>query len=179
MVATGIVPQQRASHSSPQPHAPHPPSPAHGRGTLFLYSHGGRGDAPRVPGAAVLLSTLADAAQGSHCGTGRVSGSLPPLAPHPVSPRLLTDALQLPAWTGLQRDEAQVLHGRGVRGAPGREEARGQPHVGRAGVPVPLHAARQGRLAGLLHGPVGVGVMRGCQEGVSGSRTLQRGSWYL
>lgn len=174
MVTTGIVHQQRTSHRSPQPHTPHPPCPARGRGPLFLYSHGGRGDAPGVPGAAVLLSTLADATQGSHCGTGRASGSLPPLGPHPVSPPLLTDALQLPAGTGLQRDEAQVLHGRGVCGAPGpgREEARGQPHVGRAGMPVPLHAARQGRLAGLLHGPVGMRVMRGCQEGVSGSRTL-------
>lgn len=61
-----------ASGPTPAPHSP-----------CSLHSHGGRGEAPAVPGAAVLLGTLADAAQGSHCGTGRESGPQPPWAPAP------------------------------------------------------------------------------------------------
>lgn len=47
--------------------APLPPRP--GAPLAAPYSHGAGGRGPAVAGAAVLLGALADAAQGSHCGT--------------------------------------------------------------------------------------------------------------
>lgn len=81
---------------------------------------------------------------------------------HPMDPQrpahtapAPTDAVQLPAGTRLQGDEAQLLDGSSIGRAAGRagEEPRGQPQVCGAGVAVPLHAASQGFLLGPVHDP--------------------------